>query len=220
MYQVIGLRALLRAFTWTAFGLAVLVAAFSLLFEVPSGYKWAQFGITAASTGIAVAMFFFGILGETCAFTWCCRNFGAGIFPDLDGEWVGELRSNWPRVTARGTGDVSEIELLSRPAKIRIKATLLTLSVIMNTDDRYSKSKTIMAGLRKDDVTGEFSLTYVFDNSTLEPKPGDTPSHHGAAILTLRHEGNELFLEGAYWTNRAWNFGINTAGLAKFRKQR
>lgn len=219
MYQIVGLPLLLKTFVWLVLGLAAVVALATLLMEVPTGWGWAKLFLSATGTGISIGMAVVAVLANGRVFPWCCRQrWTFGIFPDLAGEWVGELRSNWPRIAARGTDAVSDIELLSRPARATITTNLFTVCMELATDDRYSTSRTFTSGISKDPTTGEVAISYLYENSTLDPKSSDVSVHYGAAKLTLRREGKDLILEGPYWTNRAWNRGLNTAGIAKVRK--
>lgn len=219
MYQIVGLPMLLRVFGWSVVALAVLVVAITALIEVPAGWGWAKAVFSAAGTGIAIASGTVALLGSGKIFPWCCRQrWSCGVFPDLAGEWVGELRSNWPRIAARGADGVGDIDLLVRPARATITANLLTVCMELATDDRYSTSRTFTTGVARDGTTGEVTVSYLYENTTLTPKSTDVSTHQGAAKLTLRREGDDLVLEGPYWTNRAWNLGLNTAGVACFRK--
>ena len=219
MYQIVGLPLLLKVFAWLVVVLAIVVAATSAVMEVPTGWGWVKFVLSASSTGVAIATSLVALLANSRVFSWCCRQrWMSGVFPDLAGEWVGELRSNWPRIAARGSENVGDIELLSRPARATITTTLFTVCMELDTDDRYSNSKTLSSTLSKDPITGKVIVYYVYENTTLDPKAIDLPSHYGAAMLTLRRERDHLVLDGPYWTNRAWNLGLNTAGVAIFRK--
>lgn len=219
MYQIVGLSILLKVFGWIVVVLALVVAAISALIEVPTGWGWAKAAFSAAGTAVAIASGAVAVLGSGKVFPWCCRHrLSCGVFPDLAGEWVGELRSNWPRIAARGTDGVGDIDLLVRPARATITANFLTVCMELVTDDRYSTSRTFTTGVAKDGTTGEVTVSYLYENTTLDPKSSDAPTHQGAAKLTLRQEGDDLVLEGPYWTNRAWNLGLSTAGVARFRK--
>lgn len=220
MYQIVGLPILLKVFGWSVVVLAVLVLAIAALIEVPTtGWGWAKAVFSAVGTGIAIASGTVAMLGNVKIFSWCCRQWwSCGVFPDLTGQWVGELRSNWPRIAARGEDGVGDIELLAKPARATITANLLTVCMELVADDRYSTSRTFTTGAAKDVTTGEVTVSYLYENTTLDPKSTDVPTHSGAAKLTLRREGTDLLLEGPYWTNRAWHRGLNTAGVASFRK--
>jgi len=219
MYQVVGLPVLLKFFAWAVVVLAAVVVGTTALMEVPTGWGWAKLVLSGAGTAVGIAMAVIALLGHARVFPWCCRQrWSCGVFPDLAGEWQGELRSNWPRIAARGEPNVGEIDLLSRPAKATITANLLAVCMELVTDDRYSTSRTFVAGVSKDVTTGEITVSYLYENTTLDPKSTDVSKHEGAARLTLRREGDDLVLEGPYWTNRAWHLGLNTAGIATFRK--
>jgi len=220
VYQIFGLPLLLRVFAWLVSALAFVVAAVTLLMEVPTGFGWAKLALSAISTSVFIGMLFVAVLANGRAFPWCCRlRWARGLVPDLAGEWVGELQSNWPRISAREAENVGDIALLPRPAKAKFTANLFTVCMELVTDDRYSKSRTFATSLTKDPTTGNILLSYLYENETLDPKSSDVSIHQGAAKLALRREGNELILEGPYWTNRAWNKGLNTAGIAIFRKE-
>jgi hypothetical protein len=219
VYQIVGLPLLLKVFAWLVAILALMVAAATILMEVPTGWGWAKLALSAAGTGIGIGMAVVAVLANGRVFPWCCRQrWTFGVFPDLAGEWVGELRSNWPRIAARSAENVGDISLLPRPAHAKITTNLFTLCMELATDDRYSTSRTFTSGLSKDPTTGEVAVSYLYENTTLDPKSTDVSIHQGAAKLTLRREGDDLVLEGPYWTNRGWNRGLNTAGIAIFRK--
>lgn len=219
MYQIIGLPRLLKIFAWLVAILAFVVAGTTILMEVPIGWGWAKLVLSAAGTAIGIAMAVVAVLANGRVFPWCCRQrWTFGVFPDLAGEWAGELRSNWPRIAARGAENVGDIELLPRSARATITMNLFTVCMELATDDRYSTSRTFTSGVSKDPTTGNVAISYLYENTTLDPKSTDVSAHQGAAKLILRREGKDLILEGPYWTNRAWNQGLNTAGIAIFRK--
>ena len=218
MYQIFGLKRLLQSYA----GVSAIVAVIAFIVQtvVPnSPWNMANYVWTPVSIGLGGAAALFWLVGETPLFRYACRHrWSCNILPDLDGEWIGELQSNWPIIAARGAESAATIPLLVRPAKVRIKATLLTVSMFLDTDDKYSNSRTILSGVTRDPVSDECSLTYVYENKTPNPKPSDEASHFGAAILTLKKEADGFVLYGPYWTNRGWHKGLSTAGVAEFRK--
>jgi hypothetical protein len=186
---------------------------------VPSGpfhlgwWVWTSFG----SGATAAAMVLFG-LGGSGLFPWFCRRrMLQGIFPDLDGTWRGTLESNWPQISAHLPGATPATALQPVAATLRVKARLLSISVTLETDTRYSDSETVLVGIGKNNGDVPF-LTYVYQNRTPNPQPSDTGFHYGAARLELRDEDGVPTLRGPYWTNRNWEKGLNTAGAAVFRK--
>lgn len=219
MYQIFGLQWLLKAYGAVAGLVAVLalvvqaVASPVLPWEWP-GYIWAP-----VATGLGGAAALLWLVGETPLFPLACRHrWACSVFPDLDGEWEGELFSNWPRIAQRGETGAEPAELLGRQARVTIKARLLSVSMALDTKDAYSNSKTVLAGVTRDDTSERCCLTYVYENRTPHPKQTDAEFHLGAAMLTLKKESGGDVLEGPYWTNRNWTKGLNTAGMARFRK--
>lgn len=220
MYQIFGLKALITAYAM----IASLVATICLLIQgadVPfSVWGWPEFLWKPASVGLTVTGLLFWLLGQTGIFPALCRHTRfQKIFPDIHGEWTGALTSNWPIIEAHGTERIVNGQLLSRPSTIQIHASLFEVRLTLETNDSYSKSTTVLVGVTRDNVTSSCTFNYIYRNETLNPLPTDEQFHFGAATLTLKRIGNELVLEGPYWTNRNWKKGLNTAGIATFRKR-
>jgi hypothetical protein len=220
MYQIYGVK-------WLAVGYATVAAAVAILFFIiqatvvpPSVWGWPEFVWKPVSIGLSMAAAALWLLGETRIFSKICRHAWAkNILPDLDGEWVGDLSSNWPIIEGRATAGAQPPKLLSRPATVRLHVTLLSIIMTLESDNRYSNSRTILVGITKDKATGDCALTYVYENRTPNPQLTDEQMHFGAAVLTLRRDDAGLTLSGPYWTNRNWTRGQNTAGIATFRKR-
>jgi hypothetical protein len=47
---------------------------------------------------------------------------------------------------------------------------------------------------------------------TKVPVATDSDCHEGAGSLMVEGHGNDIWMEGVYWTNRNWHLGLNTAG--------
>lgn len=220
MYQLLGAAALAKWFTVLAgaVGVLTMVAALLLGKPEPSGaFPLGWWVWTSLGTGTTVAsLLLFGV-GNSSLFPRLCRlRVLRGTFPDLDGTWQGMLESNWPRVSQR-QADGTLPPLLPVAATLRVKARLLSVTVTMSTDTKYSDSETVAVGVSKS--AGDVPcLTYVYRNRTPNPQPTDTGVHHGAARLELRDEDGTPTLRGTCWTDRMWQNGLNTAGLAVFRK--
>ncbi len=220
MYQLFGAAVLAKWFVWLSGGIAVLTMLAELVLgrPVPTGAPLLWWFWTSLGSGATMgALILFG-LGSTGLFPKLCRLRPlCGVFPDLDGTWRGTLESSWPRVSARleNASAQSSAQLVS--ATLTVKARLLSIHLSLDTDSRYSDSETILVGVSKNggDVP---CLTYVFRNRTPNPLPTDSGIHHGAARLELRHEDGVPTLRGAYWTDRNWEKGLNTAGAGVFRK--
>jgi hypothetical protein len=220
LYQIFGVKTLAIAYAAVAAGAAVVFVVVQAVLVPPSIWGWPEFIWKPISIGLSAAAFLLWLLGQTRLFPMACRHrWTCNVFPDLDGNWEGNLTSNWPVIEARGEDGAEHRPLLNRPSTVRIHASLLEVRMTLETKDAYSNSTTILVGAAKDKVTGTCALTYVFRNETPNPKVTDEQSHFGAAVLTLKREGDELVLTGPYWTNRNWRKGLNTAGIATFRKR-
>lgn len=219
MYQIFGVKWLATAYAVVAAVVAVISMAVEWVGTPPAAWGWPEFVWKPVSLGLTVSAALLWLFGQTRLFPAACRHrWACNIFPDLDGEWTGELMSNWPVVEARGVEDAEKRELFARPAKARIHASLLSVTMTLETKDKYSTSRTVLVGVTKGPNPGECSLIYAYENRTPSPKNTDEQFHYGAAVLTFQREGRDLVLIGPYWTNRNWKKGLNTAGTAKFKK--
>lgn len=217
MYQLIGLPRLFTAYA----GVAALVAV-ATFFLWPNAtpthlWGWREYLWAPVGVGLAIASALVAVLGQTSLFARICRlPFLREILPDLDGRWEGEVQSNWPRTQQReGLGSA---DLLPRRATITIKARLLSVTVVLDTKDGYSSSKAVLVGISRDEASDRCRLAYVYENTTPNQEQTDESSHLGSAILTLGERDGQGVLQGRYWTNRNWSRGLNTAGIACFRK--
>jgi len=223
MYQLFGAAKLATWFTSLSSVIAILTMVIGLASgrTVPGGtvavgwWVWTSLGTGATLGGLIL----FG-LGSSGLFPWLCRCRPlCGVFPDLDGTWKGTLESNWPQVSTRLPRAPLDGPLQPVAVTLRIKARLLSIHLTLETETRYSDSETVLVGIGKSG--GETpSLTYVYRSRVPGPLPTDTQSHHGAARLELRDEDGVPTLRGNYWTDRNWERGFNTAGMAVFRKEK
>lgn len=130
-----------------------------------------------------------------------------------------QLKSNWGIMQKwLGLGDGTS--LITVPGKVRIKARLFSVNMEFASADGYSESKTISVSVRPSDQTGLLELNYMFVNYTQIPVATDTNMHTGAARVFVKESGDELFMEGTYFTDRKWTEGLNTAGQVTFRRSR
>lgn len=174
---------------------------------------WAK-GVSSISFVLSLIII---ALGQTVIFDKICPLFK---IPNLTGLWVGENRSNWPRVDAlaKGKKKLKKIELQSVPCEVKITSRLLTIKINYGSKSGYTRSTEKLAIPTKD-KNGQFRLEYVFEASTDEPLITDASDHLGAATLELKKNPDDtLSLSGPYWTNRNWHKGLNTAGIIRISK--
>jgi hypothetical protein len=215
MYQILGIRNLLSGYSFLAAAIAVALSGFAH----PATFRdW----IGIVSMGASAAAVVFGVLGQTQLFPRICRwPVVCNFLPDIDGTWVGEVNSNWPRVRQRLSGEgvfLEEVPLQKVPVSVHIKARLLTVTMKLESEGSYSRSETLGVQLSRDPVSGSDRLVYVFKNDTRMAKPTDDSSHLGAGSLDVVRVGKRIELQGSYWTNRAWPKGLNTAGAISLRR--
>ncbi|MEA3013197.1 MAG: hypothetical protein QOD42_1742 [Sphingomonadales bacterium] len=208
MYRAIGVEKFARYFTLTV-GLAFLAL---WLWDRPSEVSvvWRQVSLAIAIvTALTLAM------GQTAIFPWLCRKTVLGrIFPDIDGEWHVELKSNWPAI-AKLIGIIPD-ETATIGA-MKIKARLFTIKLrytSVSPRPSYLISKTRSVSIERDADDGFCRLLYVYEAEVTNPEATDSGHHYGAAYIDLmQSRAGSVRYHGAYWTNRNWTDGLNTAGV-------
>ena len=81
-------------------------------------------------------------------------------------------------------------------------------------------SRTLVTALKRPCDGQPYRLVYVFEQNNRPDRYAVTDDvvFQGAAILNIEGRHAEKF-SGVYWTNRAWHFGVNTAGMITFRRR-
>ncbi|WP_421934402.1 hypothetical protein [Phenylobacterium sp.] len=152
-------------------------------------------------------------------------------FPLLDGEWDGEIWSNWARLettlsAARGgkarfnplTHDLAEGT--EKPTKIEATICSSLFEIVIDTKvpgtNRTSKTLFVRPQWRRPESP---RLTYVFEQVDQGPVSAtDVPNHLGAGDLIYFAEADEL--RGQFWTQRQGSKGLNTAGTLVLRRRK
>jgi len=81
------------------------------------------------------------------------------------------------------------------------------------------RSDTTAFRIAKSSHTHRNVIHYVFDAVVDAPEPSDVDRFYGAARLEILGDGKGMTLQGAYWTDRNWQTGQNTAGTLKLRRK-
>jgi len=151
-------------------------------------------------------------------------------FPLLDGEWEGEVLSNFPRVEAMLlaaqrkapafntlTQELPDGLEKSIPVVARIRSSLFEMSIKMEVVGTARRSETLFVRpqWRRPDAPRLLYLYKQVDEGRVAVT--DTSEHFGAAILEFDKEA--LRLAGEYWTQRQSNKALNTAGRLVLRKR-
>jgi SMODS-associating 2TM, beta-strand rich effector domain len=109
-------------------------------------------------------------------------------FPDLSGDWIGTIKSNW-----------KDKQLEPIPTGVSINQTFFNIQVRIKTIE--SRSYSIGASFDIDKDRGFQQLFYSYLNT---PKPGvreRSEIHYGSTLLNF--EGFKVSkMEGEYWTSR------------------
>lgn len=124
------------------------------------------------------------------------------VCPNLNGNWKGLVRSNFFDDHHNGV-----------EVNIDIKCDIFGYRVFVKSFDEYQQSKVTQSQIHKDAQTGAFYLSYIFQSTVPFPKETDDRLFEGAARLEIIIEKNRTTLRGTYWTNRAWQRRLNTAGI-------
>lgn len=215
MYQVIGITKTLGIFATTC----VLVFLVMYYKEIPALVQGPLIELRRPITSaVTFGSGVFWLLGQTPLFVWLCKApLVRKYLPPIDGEWDMQLKSNWgikQKWLGLGDGD----SLITVPGKVKIKARLFSIKMEFVSADGYSESKTISVSVRPSDQTGLLELNYMFVNFTQIPVATDTNTHTGAARVFVKELGDQLYMEGTYFTDRKWTEGLNTAGQVTFTR--
>lgn len=232
MYAVIGLKRLILGFA----ALIIIIMLVMLAIERPSDL-W-EFGSVAwkVVSGAITAVLLLGSIPAVFQFFW--RIYGKvvpGSYPDISGKWVGTIESNYAIhkvideaasskdivFNSQDPAQVANVELLSLPATMEVKASLLKISVVMNvqrlTDTSQSVSVCASPVVSTD---GEYhGLAYIYKSRHHRSAPDDEASHTGAAeVQLINNIDDTLTMKGLYWTVRNWRRAGNTAGVLVFKR--
>lgn len=121
----------------------------------------------------------------------------AGIYEKV--LWRINPFENTPKLAKRYTGTLkSSYDHIERKASLEIRQTLLSVRVILITNE--SKSKSLSASI--DEILGEMQLTYCYLNTPKSEYRYRSEIHYGTATLSL---ANPMTLDGQYYTDRKTN---------------
>ncbi|ARB31263.1 hypothetical protein HX787_28310 [Pseudomonas tolaasii] len=215
MYQVIGITKTLGYFASTCV-LVFLVMHYKDISVLVTG-PLIDLG-RPISSAVTIGASVFWVLGQSPLFVWLCRvPLVRKYLPPIEGDWDMQLKSNWG-IKQKWLGQGAGTSLISVPGKVKIYARLFSVKMEFTSADRYSESKTISVSVRSSDQTGLLELNYMFVNFTQIPVATDTNTHTGAARVFVKESGDELYMEGTYFTDRKWTEGLNTAGQVTFTR--
>jgi hypothetical protein len=226
MYQALRLQQLINILA----GLGALVFVFLLWYAPSDSWSGWPKHVALAATATAVVI---GLLGNRWVFCplWRLQPLQTFLFPYVAGEWTGTISSNWPvskalmKAFTEGCSarpadelDVAILGTEEKPIKVTIEADLFRVSMKLETTDKYSSSHTVVVKPQLHGPGGVPRLLYLYQNDTPVPLSTDSSSHLGAAYLDIKGQGDDMVMEGTYWTARNWTKGLNTAGRISLKR--
>jgi len=212
--------------TWFAANVPVLgaLAANLLTSRVVAGIIWGSIALFIVIPGWRL------LWKLPLAGPWLANRY----FPDLNGEWVVTIQSNWPIVerlkTAAAAGEEitfdpfndARPDLIEARFDVKIKQTWFRTDVtfLPNEKTPLLSSETISVEFFKSE-NGNKSVAWVYEQTNKQDNSRplaitDQPNFYGSAVLKVNEDASEL--KGQYWQNRSWNLGLNAAGLITMRR--
>jgi hypothetical protein len=212
---------------WLIFGCVFAVNAIDEAINA----EWLRAG-QAVTIGWAVISLF--ALNPIWQFIW--RRFpklADWIYPDLNGMWDVEMRSNWSiqlqlAEGAAGRGnpidvqqcpecDLADLMLIGLKAEIKQTWFKIEIKIWNPMDDTpIKRSDVISADPFGADGLKSSGLFYFFKQQNQTANLADDTEFYGAARVEFDREEDSL--QGLFWTARMWDRGLNTAGQITYRR--
>lgn len=162
---------------------------------------------------------------------WRWTPLGRWFYPDLNGEWDVEVRTNWPRIDATlraANGETGPVDVrladedtLPPLQSMTLRATIVQSWARMRIDVRnpsgdspIKASKTVAVEPFRGEE-GRHGLIYVFEQESANTSVADDRIFYGAARIVVDQSGPDI-LCGSMWTDRMWRRGMNTAAEVRF----
>lgn len=227
MYKVFEIKSLVVLLVWLTIGVSMV---FDLVTDV--------LGLSLRMSFIPLAVW--GVI-STVAFNPVWRFFWKRIpilekwaFPDLNGFWDVELKTNWSRQeqlmfaakSKRSSFDILACDeddltaLGSMHLRAEIYQNWLFIKIrIWNPakDSPIKESKTSAVIPAKSGTMKAPSLCYFYDQTNETENLKDDVLFEGAACLEYNFETR--CMSGTYWTARTWQRAVNTAGRIYYTRR-
>lgn len=225
MYRILPKQWIFVAFGWLVLGLLYL---FGTVNEIREGTV--RFGaIPSLAWWITL-----GILYEPVwRYAWKKIGLLRNWFPDLNGDWDVEIRSNWSRqiqlLDAAASNTSAFDTRAKRPSelvaldtvklKARIKQGWWKIEIQMWNpagDTPIRDSDTLLVDPFPADGLRRAGIAYFFKQRSQTDDWSDANEFDGAAKVEYYQETDHL--SGYFWTNRVWQRAMNTAGTITFTR--
>ncbi|MFC4349599.1 hypothetical protein ACFO5Q_17245 [Kordiimonas lipolytica] len=158
---------------------------------------------------------------------------GKIIFPDLNGDWVVTLNSNWPRVSQLLDAASSKTEGIDMAScRDMDLATLSSMTLRARIDQSWfgmemrlynpaqntpiEDSHTILIEPIKANGLKKPGICYMYRQTNKTDNVADDVEFDGSA--RLQYDADSDCLEGYFWSNRMWRRAMCTAGTITFTR--
>jgi hypothetical protein len=226
MYRILPKHLILIGFGWVVLGL---VEVFGLSNRILGTHLET---ISAPEYGWLLLTYVF-LLNPVWRFIWKFIPALNRWFPDLNGTWDVELRSNWTRqeqmleaadhktaaIDMRLCPETSLAALKPMHLRAEISQSWWQIEISLTNPAGNSPMKESLTfaveafakkGLRS------AGIAYFFKQANATANVSDDNEFYGAARLSYQHQTNTL--EGIFWSARMWQRAINTAGTIRFTR--
>lgn len=229
MYQIVPTRLLVVAVAWVAVSFVLLLGASTSLGPLAE----ARYVIVAIDV-----LLFLLTLKIVWRYLWRLIPGLNHWFPDLNGEYAVELHHNWPiqqRMLEAAAGGEPFDPRLPQTKKPAFGVTHVRASIDLSfywvrikmwaasPNDNgtiIDSSHTLAANLIRAHDGQPNRIAYIYQQKNRRDRQAvtDDTVFEGAALLSILDTNGEV-LRGEYWTNRAWQQGLSTAGQIIFKKR-
>ena len=230
MYQIIPIRYLALAAAWVTVTIIFALSSITSLAVIPDQARYAVL--------IVDILLLVLTLKPVWRFLWRAIPLLNNWFPDLNGEYDVELRHNWPiqqRMLDAAAGRAEKFDpLLQETVKPDFGKTEIRASIDLsfywvrvkmwshnpsNPAGVIENSRTLATNLIRACDGQPNRIAYIYQQKNRRDRLAvtDDTVFEGAALLSIEADGG--YLNGEYWTNRAWQKGLSTAGQIIFRRR-
>jgi hypothetical protein len=230
MFKLCPIKLLVAIVAWLTLMVVLGVNALRALLE--------EIGIAAGlSLTVAIVQFIFMLVFITpiwrTLWKWVPK-LNEWIYPDLNGDWDVELKSNYPRIdallkSAKGVAPPVDFrsenesllpELGTYKMRARIRQSWAEIEMELWNPaiaGPIKESKTLIVEPFRG-KGGRHGLAYVFEQTNETDVVSDDSKFRGAAWIERHRDDINVFC-GRMWTDRMWRLGMNTAGDLRFTRQ-
>ncbi len=225
MYRILPKKLIFLAFAW-------LVLSLMYLFGTVNGLRAGSARIGAVP-GLAWWIVLAVLYDPIWRFAWRKIAWLRNWFPDLNGDWDVEIRSNWSRQHQLLDAAASTTESFDTRArdpshlvpldtvrlKARIKQGWWKIEMQMWNpagDTPILNSDTLLIDPFPADGLRRAGIAYFFKQRNQTDEWSDASEFDGAAKVEYDHETGKL--SGFFWTTRVWQRAMNTAGTITFTR--